>query len=475
MKKLLDSTFESAENYVKNSPEIISRLSVHKNKVRIKEAIDACKEYLTDHSCPPILKICAVKFLKDLFDEAIFYVIELIEEEILPIFEQTVLYRQEVKTIRRGSTFLLSQLRDHLKGQDIIEMMSRHAKPSQGYFEIVHECVFYWSKYIEEDKSPFRTVYENVRHCAFPSHYKHFHEKEVKEFRKKYHLEMNAVEYELEDCFKKWEQTKERLQEMEKRDYARENLEEIYGWISAYVTEYTNLLVDLKDSYYYQRKGMKERMLALLVEKKEFLKIYIECVNRNSFNKLFERYGRYEEDVIDEEFGIEKRRKKKKAAQDPEDKRLIDIKKIYLADYPSVLGKLDIVQANLDRNRNFVDYRYAETRAQNNSRVLETQAAEEEKAVISSTPQPSVQLPVQKPEMDKAPPKKLKSSFITSGLAVLGGPEPPAKKTPFLILPSQSETIETPSKKLRNSSQSEVRKDEVVDLRSSLNNVNYRQ
>lgn len=75
MKKLLDSTFDSLDSYARGARDIINRLSVHKNKNRIKEAITLCKDYLTDSSHPPIYKICTVRFLKDLFDEAIFYVI----------------------------------------------------------------------------------------------------------------------------------------------------------------------------------------------------------------------------------------------------------------------------------------------------------------------------------------------------------------------------------------------------------------
>lgn len=145
---------------------------------------------------------------------------------------------------------------------------------------------------------------------------------------------------------------------MEKKDFVRENLEGIYDRISEYVTEYTNLLVDLKNSYYYQRQGLRERMLALLVEKKEFLKIYIECANRNSFLKLYEKYGKYEETIIDEEFGIDKRKKKKRVVTG-EDKRLTDIKRIYLADFPAVLGKLDAIPIALERNKNYIEYKYS--------------------------------------------------------------------------------------------------------------------
>ena len=33
-------------------------------------------------------------------------------------------------------------------------------------------------------------------------------------------------------------------------------------------------------------------MLSLLIEKKEFLKCYIECVNWNTFAKLHDKYGK---------------------------------------------------------------------------------------------------------------------------------------------------------------------------------------
>lgn len=73
----------------------------------------------------------------------------------------------------------------------------------------------------------------------------------------------------------------------------RENLDEVYKWIAKFVTEYTNLLVDLKKSYYYKRKGYKERMLQLLIEEKEFVKMYIECLNKDSFFPLYRRFGKY--------------------------------------------------------------------------------------------------------------------------------------------------------------------------------------
>ena len=78
---------------------------------------------------------------------------------------------------------------------------------------------------------------------------------------------------------------------MERKDYVREKLESIYAWIAAFVTEYANLLADLKRSNYYQQKGLQERMLAILVEQKEFLKVYLECVNENRFFKLRKKYG----------------------------------------------------------------------------------------------------------------------------------------------------------------------------------------
>ena len=47
MKKILDSVFNTPDNYLKNARDILTRLSVHKNKLRIKEAVEVCKDYLT--------------------------------------------------------------------------------------------------------------------------------------------------------------------------------------------------------------------------------------------------------------------------------------------------------------------------------------------------------------------------------------------------------------------------------------------
>ena len=56
MKKILDSTFESTGSYLKNAPDIIHRLSVHKNKTRMKEAMELCRDYLNNLTDPPIVK-----------------------------------------------------------------------------------------------------------------------------------------------------------------------------------------------------------------------------------------------------------------------------------------------------------------------------------------------------------------------------------------------------------------------------------
>ena len=176
----------------------------------------------------------------------------------------------------------------------MVLMMSTFVNPSKTYFQLVHECVFFWAQYFDEENSPFKMAYQEVQHCAFPSTFKHFKDTDVKAFKEKYRLELNAVEYELDDCFKKWEETKLRLAQMTKTEFRIENLDDIYQWIVKFVTEYTNLLVDLQTSFYYKRKGLKERMLELLVEEKEFVKVYVQCLNKNSFFELYRRYGKYE-------------------------------------------------------------------------------------------------------------------------------------------------------------------------------------
>lgn len=88
------------------------------------------------------------------------------------------------------------------------------------------------------------------------------------------------------------------MRQMEGIDFVRENLEDIYNWIARFVTQYSNLLADLKNSNYYQRKGLQERMLFILMDQKEFLKVYLECINVNRFFRLRKKYGN-PEDILE--------------------------------------------------------------------------------------------------------------------------------------------------------------------------------
>ena len=215
---------------------------------------------------------------------------------------------------------------------------------------------------------------------------------------------------------------------MEKKDYIRENLEDIYNWIAAFVTEYTNLLIDLKNSYYYQRRGLRERMLSLLVEKKEFLKLYIECVNWNTFTKLHERYGKPE--PIDEEFGLSigiektnsKKIKRKKISVPVEDPRLIDIKKIYLADYPEVLGKYDAIPFMLERHKYYAQYKKSEPNLDSPVRQSGVHALEHRGSRTIDDGSPSPPANQEANEQLSPPSQKLKSSLVSNGLSVLNSP-----------------------------------------------------
>lgn len=91
---------------------LLVKISNDNKQIRsvIKEIVEVCRIQLESGDVAPMSKLCAAKLLKDLFDLAIFPIIDEIERQILIPFCNIIEYRCEVKSINRGSTLFLQNM-----------------------------------------------------------------------------------------------------------------------------------------------------------------------------------------------------------------------------------------------------------------------------------------------------------------------------------------------------------------------------
>ena len=82
-----------------------------------------------------------------------------------------------------------------------------------------------------------------------------------------------------------------KMKSMGEKDFTVGKIEPIYNRATDFVVEHSNLMRELEESMYYRRREMKQKMLEVLIEKKEFIEMYLDCVNKNNFKILAIRYG----------------------------------------------------------------------------------------------------------------------------------------------------------------------------------------
>lgn len=145
----------------------------------------------------------ATQLLKDLFDLAIFPLIQEIESQILVPYANIVEYRSHVKSIGRGSTLFLQKV---VKSVNFEDDVKRNIALGSNFFVLIHECLHFWAKFIPSDKRHFRQVYEKLaRYCTFPVEWKYFKQSSVESFHRRLKEEEDSIEYEVEEIVRSWE------------------------------------------------------------------------------------------------------------------------------------------------------------------------------------------------------------------------------------------------------------------------------
>lgn len=66
----------------------------------------------------------------------------------------------------------------------------------QSYFVLIHECLYYWAKFVSSDKHNFKRIYEKLsKYCTFPKEFKYFKQGCIESYHKRLKEEEDAIEY----------------------------------------------------------------------------------------------------------------------------------------------------------------------------------------------------------------------------------------------------------------------------------------